>query len=425
MPSIGSGSAVATASSDALGESELLASEQLSLAVEAEMQAQEHLRRIRAKVQRELRKASSMSALNSVREKKLEMAKAMRKDLDVRVGRDITERIRSEELAPATEEEVKKLSTLFNKQLEAYHPDARNFFVLFKAIDIDGSRRISFNEFARLIRDELKLRRSELPEERLLALWKVLDENASGFIDAGELGRFMKIGRPEGGLGARHRVVREKRVGRAAQLEALDRRSGRAITKLVQTTSVEKASDAEVLQLATLFNQQLAMLRRHESSANANFFQLFKKVDVDDSGRIQFEELRRMVRHELHLGKEVLPREKLLSLWKVLDENESGFICAGEWGRFMNQRGVVTNPLDPPSSPRRRRARRRRTSARPRPPVEGAGATRAAQAKKIAAEAEAEAALSAAMKGNALPSIGGGGGGGGGTPRREPERPRR
>ena len=27
-------------------------------------------------------------------------------------------------------------------------------------------------------------------------------------------------------------------------------------------------------------------------------------------------------------------------LWKALDENESGYICAGEFGRFMNMRGV-------------------------------------------------------------------------------------
>ena len=42
--------------------------------------------------------------------------------------------------------------------LEMYHPDARNFFVLFKHIDIDGSRRISFSELERLIREELHIK---------------------------------------------------------------------------------------------------------------------------------------------------------------------------------------------------------------------------------------------------------------------------
>jgi len=62
------------AESAMLDQSELLASEQLSVAVSAEMQAQEHLRRVRARVQRELRKASSLSALERVRERKQHIA---------------------------------------------------------------------------------------------------------------------------------------------------------------------------------------------------------------------------------------------------------------------------------------------------------------------------------------------------------------
>ena len=113
-----------------------------------------------------------------------------------------------------------------------------------------------------------------------------------------------------------------------------------------------------------------------------------------------------MVRHELHLGKEVLPREKLLSLWKVLDENESGFICAGEWGRFMNQRGVVTNPLPDPALIAKEKAREKEAHQRAAKAAEwkAQAATRAqAQAKKIAAEAD-RTALSAAMKGATNPA---------------------
>ena len=57
---------------------------------------------------------------------------------------------------------------LLNQQLQIFHPDARNFFVLFKHIDIDGSRRISFGELARLCREQLKLTKADLPEPRLL-----------------------------------------------------------------------------------------------------------------------------------------------------------------------------------------------------------------------------------------------------------------
>ena len=49
------------------------------------------------------------------------------------------------------------------RRLAALHPDARNFFGLFKHMDIDGSRRLSYGELERLVREELKLRK-ELPE---------------------------------------------------------------------------------------------------------------------------------------------------------------------------------------------------------------------------------------------------------------------
>ena len=179
LPSIGSGSAVGN-------DGENFASEQLSVALSAEMQAQEHLRRVRARVQRELRKAASTSALQTVREHKLEQSRAMRADMDKKVGRDLLKKIAASDIPPATDDEVRKLSEMLNQRLEHLHPDARNFFTLFTLIDVDGSRRISYNELSLLIRDALKVSKAVLPEPRLHALWRVLDDNNSGFVDPGD-----------------------------------------------------------------------------------------------------------------------------------------------------------------------------------------------------------------------------------------------
>lgn len=59
---------------------------------------------------------------------------------------------------------------------------------------------------------------------------------------------------------------------------------------------------------------------------------LFKHMDLAGSGRIQYEELRLAVRDTLRLDKRELPEPKLQGLWKVLDEEGSGFIGAGESG---------------------------------------------------------------------------------------------
>ena len=96
-------------------------------------------------------------------------------------------------------------SRLFNERLQAIAQRAgvlgkgevRSFFQLFKELDIDGSRRISFFELERMVREKLKLPLKEMPMEKLYGLWRRLDENESGYIDAGELSRFMRIGAPK------------------------------------------------------------------------------------------------------------------------------------------------------------------------------------------------------------------------------------
>ena len=133
--------------------------------------------------------------------------------------------------------------------------------MLFKHIDVDGSRRVSFNELSRLIREQLKVSTKEMPELRLMALWKVLDENASGFIDAGELSRFMRIGRPAGGLGNRIKKVMENKATAALQRKLEAQRSGKTLLKALNTNNIVKASEAEVKELSVKFNKRLAEVR--------------------------------------------------------------------------------------------------------------------------------------------------------------------
>ena len=136
----------------------------LKAAVMVEADAREHLRKMRAKVQRELARATSMAALEDLRERKRQEGVNTRADFERQVGRDVTRKI-AEDLAqgkvePATEEDLRRLSEQFNRRLKDLYPDAEvtpNFFTLFKHIDVDGSRRVSFRELTMLIRVELRL----------------------------------------------------------------------------------------------------------------------------------------------------------------------------------------------------------------------------------------------------------------------------
>ena len=96
-----------------------------------------------------------------------------------------------------SEEDVVSLAKKFHDALKGVDPDLRNFFTLFKSVDKDGSGRIAFEELGVLVRQKLGLREKHVSQTQLLALWKKLDNDATGFIDAGELSRFLRIGQRE------------------------------------------------------------------------------------------------------------------------------------------------------------------------------------------------------------------------------------
>ena len=54
-----------------------------------------------------------------------------------------------------------------------------SWFRLFKRMDDDGSGRVSYAELEELVRHELQLPPSQLPEPALKAVWVALDEDVS------------------------------------------------------------------------------------------------------------------------------------------------------------------------------------------------------------------------------------------------------
>ena len=68
------------------------------------------------------------------------------------------------------------------------------WFKLFRHMDDDGSGQISYAEFSGMIREELLITPSDIPERRLKAAWLALDTDCSGLINSGEFGAFMRLG---------------------------------------------------------------------------------------------------------------------------------------------------------------------------------------------------------------------------------------
>lgn len=103
---------------------------------------------------------------------------------------------------------------MFNQALiRSYKPEDRSFYRIFKEMDLDSSQRISYNEVEALARERLNLAPKQLPASKLDLVWMSLDRDLSGYIDAGELSRFLRIGtRPHNGPPAQPAHARRLRA---------------------------------------------------------------------------------------------------------------------------------------------------------------------------------------------------------------------
>ena len=64
-------------------------------------------------------------------------------------------------------------------------------------------------------------------------------------------------------------------------------------------------------------------------------FKLFRHMDDDKSGKITYREFSGLCREELKMTKADTPDLELQGAWNALDDDDSGFITAGEFGPFM------------------------------------------------------------------------------------------
>ena len=284
------------------------------------------------RLQREIEKVSQAVAREEYRQVRRAGVAAIRADMARIVGSDVT--VKLADVEKASQEDMRALSVRFNvRMLDILPPGEQEWFSLFKAVDTDKSGRISFEEFASMIRGPLKLSKDKLPKLKLQALWKGLDEDSSGWLSTGEFGRFMKLGAQ---LAADH-VGQRVAAAKAAKLEEgrkvkeeNDRLSGRNVT--ARLAHVPRATKEETIAFSKEFNQKMArIMLPHEQE----WYRIFKAVDVDKSGRISIDEFTDIVRGSLKFSADQLPAIKLQALWKALDEDDSGWLSAGEFGRFM------------------------------------------------------------------------------------------
>ena len=101
-------------------------------------------------------------------------------------------------------------------------------------------------------------------------------------------------------------------------------------------------------------------------------------MDDNDSGLISYFEFAGMVREELLLMPKELPEKVLKAAWMALDGDGSGYLNAGEFGAFMQNRAQPPRPVTPSRGDRLRPPQRTLVPgdmAKPPPPPPPAAAS--------------------------------------------------
>jgi len=211
-------------------------------------------------------------------------------------------------------EELKKLATDFATWTKNYLPDIHQgvaWLTVLNEICKDASGLLTYDEVRHAVRRTFKVKKAVWSEELIMALWCALDKEDKNCIQKVEFGRFVKLSPP---------------VGTATkQFTFTD--------KLVEARKggLTKEEEKEV---SELLNQKVKEVMGGDDST---WFNLFKDLDVDLSGLLEFAEIKEGIRSKLNVSESELSEKKLKALWITLDEDNSGTVESAEFHRFLKR----------------------------------------------------------------------------------------
>ena len=178
----------------------------------------------------------------------------------------------------------------------------KNWAMLFERLDLDGSGRLDFDEFAAAVNDVLKC---PFDDVQLYGLWCFIDTDESGEVTIKEFQSRLYIlvlsGWP---------ILKKKHMKRLC-------------TKINDAAVHEFSKDGSGI-------------------TEGNWFAIFNKFDTDESGRLGFEELEGVTRMRdpgLNLKEKDMSQDELKGLWRAIDEDSSGDVTVDEFMHFMKVHG--------------------------------------------------------------------------------------
>ena len=228
---------------------------------------------------------------------------------------DMRKQLEEASFAVPEGEELKKLANQFANWTKILLPDVHQniaWLKVFKMVDDDDSGLLTYDELRHVVRRLFKVKKAVWSEEQIMALWCALDKDNSNSIARVEFGRMMKLADKDDNYG-------KTRFTFTNRLEA-SRKGG------LSAQNQQVVSD--------LLNKKIDEKMPGDSKG---WFALFKNLDTDASGLLEYEEVEVGIRQELNVSKEELSDAKLKALWITLDEDDSGTVESAEFHRFMQR----------------------------------------------------------------------------------------
>jgi len=219
---------------------------------------------------------------------------------------------------PEPDEAVLTGATLaMSEAAERWHQAGRNWYKVFKMVDLDSNGAIAYDELEKLVRRPppcLGIPEDRLSERDLMMLWKAMDSDCSGVITVQEFMVFMR-----------------RRAREAAGGGGGPSRSPRlAYTRGAMEASLQKASSRAAYDgLGGLDDRQLLLLgERLCGQSQDSLAKAFATWGFPWTGAVSEWDLLTIVRRLLYLGPEQLNDDAVATLWGSMDRQGLGSVPA-------------------------------------------------------------------------------------------------
>lgn len=146
------------------------------------------------RLRRELSRSRSMAANMQLNATKVNAGLEVRNMTRYLQGAHLSGSVK--QVTPATPEQVKEIATALIQHLHdtRIEPGERNWYRIFREYDSNGDGHLEYREIVDMIRHHIRMTERQMPEKKIQSVWHYIDADGNGWIDAGEFGRFFRLG---------------------------------------------------------------------------------------------------------------------------------------------------------------------------------------------------------------------------------------